>query len=79
MMFTTLVALLSIAGPGVLASVPGVATFNDYTTQSGVACGQFGFGPQNDQGNGIFSAALGDLSPLWTGPKCSGNVNGALW
>ncbi|KAJ7776252.1 hypothetical protein B0H16DRAFT_1712634 [Mycena metata] len=49
--------------PGVNA-VAGVTTFNDYTTQSGVACA--GFSPVNSQGGGIFSAAMADLSPLWS-------------
>jgi len=49
----------------------GVTTFNDYTTQSGVACS--GFSPTNSQGNGIFASAMSDLSPLWTGARCQGS------
>ncbi|KAJ6564168.1 hypothetical protein B0H19DRAFT_942358 [Mycena capillaripes] len=60
--------------PGVNA-VAGVTTFNDYTTQSGVACA--GFSPVNSQGGGIFSAAMADLSPLWVGARCSGSMNAA--
>ncbi|KAF8181764.1 hypothetical protein K438DRAFT_1976062 [Mycena galopus ATCC 62051] len=58
--------------PGVDA-VAGVTTFNDYTTQSGVACA--GFSPVNSQGGGIFSAAMADLSPLWVGSRCTGSMN----
>ncbi|KAF8185636.1 hypothetical protein K438DRAFT_1907697 [Mycena galopus ATCC 62051] len=60
--------------PGVDA-VAGVTTFNDYTTQSGVACA--GFSPVNSQGGGIFSAAMADLSPLWVGSRCTGSMNAA--
>ncbi|KAJ7811299.1 hypothetical protein B0H14DRAFT_2378458 [Mycena olivaceomarginata] len=60
--------------PGVNA-VAGVTTFNDYTTQSGVACA--GFSPVNSQGGGIFSAAMADLSPLWVGSRCTGSMNAA--
>ncbi|KAJ7210025.1 hypothetical protein GGX14DRAFT_565826 [Mycena pura] len=60
--------------PGVNAAA-GVTTFNDYTTQSGVACA--GFSPVNSQGNGIFSAAMADLSPLWVGSRCTGSMNAA--
>ncbi|KAJ7056659.1 hypothetical protein C8F01DRAFT_357682 [Mycena amicta] len=56
-------------------AVAGVTTFNDYTTQSGVACS--GFSPVNSQGNGIFSAAMADLSPLWVGSRCTGSMNAA--
>ncbi|KAH8118204.1 hypothetical protein DFH11DRAFT_1503294 [Phellopilus nigrolimitatus] len=49
----------------------GVSTFNDYSTQSSVACS--GFSPTNSQGSNIFAAAIGDLSPIWTGPKCQGS------
>jgi hypothetical protein len=62
--------------PGVNA-VAGVTTFNDYTTQSGVACA--GFSPVNSQGGGIFSAAMADLSPLWVGSRCTGSMNAANW
>ncbi|KAJ7024964.1 hypothetical protein C8F04DRAFT_968372, partial [Mycena alexandri] len=55
--------------------VAGVTTFNDYTTQSGVACA--GFSPVNSQGGGIFSAAMADLSPLWVGSRCTGSMNAA--
>ncbi|KAK7683523.1 hypothetical protein QCA50_013357 [Cerrena zonata] len=54
---------------GVLA-VSGVTTFNDFNSQSGVACA--GFPPNNSQGNGIFAAAMSDLSPLWIGARCQG-------
>ncbi|KAF8168070.1 hypothetical protein B0H34DRAFT_792723 [Crassisporium funariophilum] len=54
----------------VVNAVAGVTTFNDYTTQSGVACA--GFSPTNSQGTNTFAAAMADLSPLWTGAKCSG-------
>ncbi|KAF8142612.1 hypothetical protein K438DRAFT_1994779 [Mycena galopus ATCC 62051] len=60
--------------PGVDA-VAGVTTFNDYTTQSGVACA--GFSPVNSQGGGIFSAAMADLSSLWVGSRCTGSMNAA--
>ncbi|KAJ6549903.1 hypothetical protein B0H19DRAFT_951943 [Mycena capillaripes] len=60
--------------PGANA-VAGVTTFNDYTTQSGVACA--GFSPVNSQGGGIFSAAMADLSPLWVGSRCTGSMNAA--
>jgi len=56
--------------PAVLGA-SGVTTFNDYTTQSGVACS--GFSPVNSPSSGIYAAALGDLSPLWTGAKCGGS------
>ncbi|GLB35550.1 hypothetical protein LshimejAT787_0211150 [Lyophyllum shimeji] len=63
----------------VVNAVAGVTTFNDYGTQSTVACP--GFSPSNSQGNGIFAAAMSDLSPLWTGSPCQGtksasNCNG---
>ncbi|KAJ7497463.1 hypothetical protein FB451DRAFT_233580 [Mycena latifolia] len=56
-------------------AVAGVTTFNDYSTQTGVACA--GFSPVNSQGGGIFSAAMADLSPLWTGSRCTGSMNAA--
>lgn len=31
-----------------------------------------GFPPNNSQGNGIFAAAMSDLSPLWIGARCQG-------
>ncbi|KAJ7068824.1 hypothetical protein C8F01DRAFT_935527, partial [Mycena amicta] len=49
----------------------GVTTFNDYGTQSGVACS--GFSPTNSQGTNIFAAAIADLSPIWSGARCSGS------
>ncbi|KDR69822.1 hypothetical protein GALMADRAFT_214902 [Galerina marginata CBS 339.88] len=55
----------------VVSAAAGVTTFNDYTTQSGVACS--GFSPTNSQGNNIFASAMSDLSPLWTGAKCQGS------
>ena len=73
-------AALGIALSGYLTgvnAVAGVTTFNDYTTQSGVACA--GFSPVNSQGNGIFSAAMADLSPLWVGSRCTGSMNAANW
>ncbi|KAK0456482.1 hypothetical protein EV421DRAFT_62902 [Armillaria borealis] len=56
---------------GTVNAVAGVSTWNDYGTQSGVACS--GFLPTNSQGNNIFAAALSDLSPLWTGSRCQGS------
>ncbi|KAF8203628.1 hypothetical protein BJ912DRAFT_940546 [Pholiota molesta] len=66
--FLTFLGLVS--NLGYVNAVAGVTTFNDYGTQSGVACS--GFSPNNSQGNGIFAAAMADLSPLWTGAMCSG-------
>ncbi|KAF8589293.1 hypothetical protein K439DRAFT_1333077 [Ramaria rubella] len=57
----------------IVYAASGETTFNDFSTQSGVACS--GFSPTNSQGTNIFAAALGDLSPLWTGPKCQGTVS----
>ncbi|KAF8898707.1 hypothetical protein BD779DRAFT_1666503 [Infundibulicybe gibba] len=54
-------------------AVAGVTTFNDYSTQSGVACP--GFSPTNSQGTNTFAAAMADLSPLWTGPRCAGTMD----
>ncbi|TDL24868.1 hypothetical protein BD410DRAFT_785592 [Rickenella mellea] len=51
----------------------GVSTFNNYGSQSGVACS--GYSPNNSQGNGIYAAAMSDLSPLWTGARCSGSMD----
>ncbi|KAL9716214.1 hypothetical protein Ac2012v2_000660 [Leucoagaricus gongylophorus] len=51
-------------------AIAGVTTFNDYGTQSSVACP--GFSPSNFQGTGIFAAAMSDLSSLWTGSQCVG-------
>ncbi|KAL0951148.1 hypothetical protein HGRIS_007882 [Hohenbuehelia grisea] len=52
----------------------GVTTFNDYGSQSAVACSGFLSNlASNSQGNGIFAAALSDISPLWTGARCSGS------
>ncbi|KAJ7928789.1 hypothetical protein B0H13DRAFT_2544537 [Mycena leptocephala] len=70
--FLGITFLSSLSG---VHAVAGVTTFNDYTTQSGVACS--GFSPVNSQGNGIFSAAMADLSPLWTGARCTGSMNAA--
>ncbi|CDO71196.1 hypothetical protein BN946_scf184845.g67 [Trametes cinnabarina] len=41
-----------------------------FDTQTTVACA--GFPPTNSQGNGIFAAAMSDLSPLWQGATCQG-------
>jgi len=49
-----------------------VSTFNNFGSQSSVACS--GFSPSNSQGTNIFAAALADLSPLWTGPRCEGSM-----
>ncbi|EGO28555.1 hypothetical protein SERLADRAFT_380380 [Serpula lacrymans var. lacrymans S7.9] len=57
------------------AQTAGVATFNDYDDQGGVACP--GFTSTNSQGNGVYAAAMGDLSPLWTGPECTGSISGS--
>ncbi|KIJ60470.1 hypothetical protein HYDPIDRAFT_170234 [Hydnomerulius pinastri MD-312] len=74
MKFLALSSLLLSAVVGVVAD-SGIATFNNYDAQGGVACP--GFPSSNNQGNGIYAAALGDLSPLWTGPKCAGSINGS--
>ncbi|TCD65758.1 hypothetical protein EIP91_002242 [Steccherinum ochraceum] len=61
--------LLSLMGIiHVVVAVSGVTTFNDFTTQTGVACA--GFQATNMQGGVVFSAAMSDLSPLWVGAKC---------
>ncbi|OJT12726.1 hypothetical protein TRAPUB_10754 [Trametes pubescens] len=54
-------------------AVAGVSTFNDFGTQSTVACA--GFPPTNSQGSGIFAAAMSDLSPLWQGAQCQGSLD----
>ncbi|PIL27754.1 hypothetical protein GSI_10907 [Ganoderma sinense ZZ0214-1] len=54
-------------------AVAGVSTFNDFSTQSTVACS--GFPPTNSQGNAIFAAAMSDLSPLWVGARCEGTMD----
>ncbi|KAF9068200.1 hypothetical protein BDP27DRAFT_1530195 [Rhodocollybia butyracea] len=69
--FVTLLALLFASSEPVSADT-GVSTFNDFSSQSGVACA--GFSPDNSQGTNIFAAALGDLSPLWTGARCEGTI-----
>ncbi|KAJ6602255.1 hypothetical protein B0H10DRAFT_1823278 [Mycena sp. CBHHK59/15] len=74
-LFSALFATGSLSCLSGVAAVAGVTTFNDYTTQSTVACA--GFSPVNSQGNGIFSAAMADLSPLWTGSRCTGTMNAA--
>ncbi|KAI0646575.1 hypothetical protein C8Q79DRAFT_1070147 [Trametes meyenii] len=72
-MFFSCLAIVSLAVvmriEGVDA-VAGVTTFNDFGTQTNVACA--GFPPTNSQGGGIFAAAMSDLSPLWRGAKCQG-------
>lgn len=74
MSFKTLFAFLVVLSlGGVSNAVSGVATFNDYSTQSTVACS--GYSPSNSQGSGVYAAALGDLSPLWTGSKCEGTIS----
>jgi len=56
-------------------AVAGVTTWNNYNAQSGVACA--GFSPNNAQGTNTYAAAMSDLSPLWTGSRCSGSINSA--
>ncbi|KAI8986651.1 hypothetical protein BD414DRAFT_460870 [Trametes punicea] len=76
MLFLTLsatVALAVVANIEVSDAVAGVSTFNDFGTQSTVACA--GFSPSNSQGNGIFAAAMSDLSPLWQGARCEGTMD----
>ncbi|TBU38196.1 hypothetical protein BD309DRAFT_546739 [Dichomitus squalens] len=48
-------------------------SLSQYSTQTGVACS--GFQPTNSQGNGIFAAAMSDLSPLWVGARCEGTMD----
>ncbi|EJF63911.1 hypothetical protein DICSQDRAFT_54596 [Dichomitus squalens LYAD-421 SS1] len=66
-------AAMFLGGVDVAFAVAGVSTFNDYSTQTGVACS--GFQPTNSQGNGIFAAAMSDLSPLWVGARCEGTMD----
>ncbi|KAL1943876.1 hypothetical protein VTO73DRAFT_3694 [Trametes versicolor] len=65
------VVLAVVANIEPAEAVAGVSTFNDFGTQSTVACA--GFPPTNSQGGGIFAAAMSDLSPLWQGAKCQGS------
>ncbi|KAK0465149.1 uncharacterized protein EV420DRAFT_1627022 [Desarmillaria tabescens] len=67
----SVIAVVLLAHIGTVNAVAGVTTWNDYGTQSGVACSDFL--PTNSQGNNIFSATLSDLSPLWTGSRCQGS------
>ncbi|KAH7909992.1 hypothetical protein BJ138DRAFT_1009771 [Hygrophoropsis aurantiaca] len=69
----SLVTFILLAVAATANAATGVATFNNYDAQSGVACS--GFSSTNSQGNGIYAAALGDLSPLWTGSECSGSID----
>ncbi|EMD34681.1 hypothetical protein CERSUDRAFT_97266 [Gelatoporia subvermispora B] len=69
-LFAAAVGVANIAG---VVAVAGVSTFNDFSTQTGVACA--GFSPTNSQGSDIFSAAMSDLSPLWIGAQCEGTIN----
>ncbi|RDX54816.1 hypothetical protein OH76DRAFT_1002151 [Lentinus brumalis] len=64
---------LALAHVSSVLAVAGVTTFNDFGTQSNVACA--GFGPTNSQGNNIFAAAMSDLSPLWKGARCEGTMD----
>ncbi|KAL7283997.1 hypothetical protein ACG7TL_001270 [Trametes sanguinea] len=66
-------ALAIVANIEVAEAVAGVSTFNDFSTQTTVACA--GFPPTNSQGNGIFAAAMSDLSPLWQGATCQGTMD----
>ncbi|KAI0747046.1 hypothetical protein C8Q80DRAFT_1104997 [Daedaleopsis nitida] len=66
-------ACLIVANIEPVDAVSGVTTFNDFSTQTNVACS--GFGPTNSQGNGIFAAAMSDLSPLWVGARCQGTMD----
>jgi hypothetical protein len=47
----------------------GVATFNNYASQSNPDCG-----PKTGV-SGTYGAAIGDLSPIWSGAKCSGSID----
>ncbi|KAK0200692.1 hypothetical protein DFS33DRAFT_1386610 [Desarmillaria ectypa] len=66
-----LLSLIPLAHIAIVSADTGVTTWNDYGTQSSVACS--GYSPTNSQGTDIYAAALGDLSPLWTGAVCSGS------
>ncbi|KAI1788063.1 hypothetical protein LXA43DRAFT_895286 [Ganoderma leucocontextum] len=66
-------AILFVATVDVASAVAGVSTFNDFSTQTGVACS--GFPPTNSQGNAIFAAVMSDLSPLWVGARCEGTMD----
>ncbi|KAE9394288.1 hypothetical protein BT96DRAFT_1022635 [Gymnopus androsaceus JB14] len=70
--FITLLGLFFASSESVNA-VSGVTTFNDFSSQSGVACA--GFSASNTQGTNTFAAAMSDLSPLWTGARCSGTMD----
>ncbi|KAJ3556400.1 hypothetical protein NM688_g2048 [Phlebia brevispora] len=69
----SIVALLAYVAA--VSAVAGVSTFNDFSTQTNVACA--GFEPTNSQGTNIFAAAMADLSPLWVGARCEGTMNAA--
>ncbi|KAM5543723.1 hypothetical protein V8D89_002340 [Ganoderma adspersum] len=66
-------AILLATTVGVASAAAGVSTFNDFSTQTTVACS--GFPPTNNQGNAIFAAAMSDLSPLWVGARCEGTMD----
>uniref|UniRef100_A0A5K1K3T9 Cell surface hydrophobicity-associated protein n=1 Tax=Ganoderma boninense TaxID=34458 RepID=A0A5K1K3T9_9APHY len=66
-------AIFFASAIGAVGAVAGVSTFNDFTTQTTVACS--GFPPTNSQGNAIFAAAMSDLSPLWVGARCEGTMD----
>ncbi|CZR67284.1 uncharacterized protein PAC_17183 [Phialocephala subalpina] len=46
-----------------------IATFNNYASQGNTVCG-----PKSGS-SGTYGAALSDLSPLWSGAKCSGSID----
>ncbi|TDL25771.1 hypothetical protein BD410DRAFT_837233 [Rickenella mellea] len=72
--FTYLSAVAAFfASVSTVYGASGITTFNDYGTQTGVACS--GYKPTNSQGSNIYAAAIGDLSPVWTGPKCQGSLD----
>ncbi|TDL25770.1 hypothetical protein BD410DRAFT_801110 [Rickenella mellea] len=50
-----LIAVSVLASICAVKAASGITTFNDYGTQSGVACGS-GYKPTNSQGNGIYAA-----------------------
>ncbi|KAF9058692.1 hypothetical protein BDP27DRAFT_1240413 [Rhodocollybia butyracea] len=70
--FVTLLGLFFAFSESVGAA-SGVTTFNDFSSQGGVACA--GFSASNSQGTNTFAAAMSDLSPLWTGARCQGSMS----
>jgi len=68
-MFSRITSVLALAATLVQA-YSGVATFNNYASQSNTVCGPF------SGVSGTYGAAISDVSPnIWSGNKCSGSID----